>query len=69
MELRGLCGGGAVGLALAREISPNWIIVGEQNTMIGSETSSRNSEVIHWFILQDRQLKAFAVLKVNCTIS
>ena len=44
-----VCGGGAIGLALAREISfelGNVLLI-EQNSLLGSETSSRNSEVIH----------------------
>ena len=44
-----VCGGGAIGLALAREISfelGNVLLI-EQKSLLGSETSSRNSEVIH----------------------
>lgn len=44
-----VCGGGAVGLAVARELSSNLrnVLLLEQHSILGSETSSRNSEVIH----------------------
>ena len=44
-----ICGGGAVGLALARELSHvhRQVLLLEQNSSLGSETSARNSEVIH----------------------
>lgn len=45
-----IIGAGAVGLAIAREISINTkdsIVVLEKHTTFGEETSSRNSEVIH----------------------
>jgi L-2-hydroxyglutarate oxidase LhgO len=42
-------GAGVVGLAIARELSLRGqdVMVLEQHDIIGSETSSRNSEVIH----------------------
>lgn len=42
-------GSGVVGLAIARKLSKSGIqtLVLERNAMIGAETSSRNSEVIH----------------------
>ena len=44
-----ICGGGAIGLALARELSSihRQVLLLEQNSSLGSETSARNSEVIH----------------------
>ena len=44
-----VCGGGAVGIAVARELSFEFdnVLLLEQHPFIGSETSSRNSEVIH----------------------
>ena len=44
-----ICGGGAIGLALARELSSvhQKVLLLEQNSSLGSETSARNSEVIH----------------------
>jgi L-2-hydroxyglutarate oxidase LhgO len=41
-------GAGAVGLAIARQLSENYsVVVLERNTSFGMETSSRSSEVIH----------------------
>ena len=42
-------GAGVVGLAIARELAIRGqdVMVLEQHGIIGSETSSRNSEVIH----------------------
>lgn len=41
-------GAGAVGLAIARQLSVNHsVVVFERNTSFGMETSSRSSEVIH----------------------
>ncbi|QLG72448.1 hypothetical protein HG535_0D01560 [Zygotorulaspora mrakii] len=45
-----IVGGGVVGLAIAAELSKvksNSVVLLEKNDMIGAETSSRNSEVIH----------------------
>ncbi len=48
-------GGGVVGLAIARELalSGDEVVVLEQHGLIGLETSSRNSEVIHAGIYYD----------------
>src|SRR5581483_7197181 len=45
----GVVGAGAVGLAIARSLAlaGHEVMVLEQHALIGSETSSRNSEVIH----------------------
>lgn len=44
-----ICGAGAVGLSVARELSllKLSVLVLEKNSLVGSETSSRSSEVIH----------------------
>lgn len=43
-----IIGGGAVGLAIATQLSQQGsVILLERHTLLGSETSSRNSEVIH----------------------
>tara|TARA_Y100001954_G_scaffold236286_1_gene296399 strand:- start:244 stop:1350 length:1107 start_codon:yes stop_codon:yes gene_type:complete len=44
-----ICGGGAIGLALTRELSSEYrqVLLLEQHSSLGSETSARNSEVIH----------------------
>ncbi|WP_419812925.1 NAD(P)/FAD-dependent oxidoreductase [Bacterioplanoides sp.] len=43
-----IIGGGAVGLAIARQLSPlGSVLLVERHALFGSETSSRNSEVIH----------------------
>lgn len=42
-------GAGVIGLAIARQLSRHWpnLLILEQHTRFGSETSARNSEVIH----------------------
>ncbi len=43
-----IAGGGVVGLAIARALSRSGsVLLAEKNDLFGSETSSRNSEVIH----------------------
>lgn len=43
-----IIGGGVVGLAIARQLSSlGSVLLTEQHDLLGSETSSRNSEVIH----------------------
>ena len=61
-----IVGAGAVGLAVARELSKNHkdILVVEKNSSFGQETSSRNSEVIHAGIYYPRDsLKAKTCLQ------
>lgn len=43
-----IVGGGVVGLAIAKALSPHYsVLLTERNELLGAETSSRNSEVIH----------------------
>lgn len=43
-----IVGGGVVGLAIAHALSPHCsVLLTEKNELLGAETSSRNSEVIH----------------------
>jgi len=54
-------GAGAIGLAIAREMAMRGheVIVLEETDTIGSDTSSRNSEVVHAGIYYDKgSLKA-----------
>lgn len=54
-------GAGVIGLAIARQLARHWpdLLILEQHPRFGSETSSRNSEVIHAGIYYpDRSLKA-----------
>ena len=63
-----IIGGGAVGLAIAAEISRGLspVFLLERNPKYGMETSSRNSEVIHAGIYyQHGSLKAVLCLEGN----
>ncbi len=54
-------GAGVIGLAVGRALSKKGheVLLLEQSTSIGSETSSRNSEVIHAGIYYDRNITPF----------
>ena len=65
-------GAGVVGLAVARELAlaGREVIVLESTELIGSETSSRNSEVIHAGIYYPKDsLKALFLSKVETPLS